>query len=116
MASADPDREKTPPPPTAVVWISGRHAVVAVGDIEPGGIAAWSTERRLESEADFLARIVRAVGDSGRVMVLGPTGPRLAVQRAYVAISQRPDRLVEPTRPGAMDPLELAERVRALGA
>src|SRR4051794_38514384 len=54
MPNACLRREKTTEPPTAVVWISGRHAVVVVGDIKPGGIASWSTERMLESEADFL--------------------------------------------------------------
>ena len=69
----------------------------------------------IESEADFVARIVGAVGDSERVMVLGPASLRLAVQRAYVAISHRPDHLVEVERSGPVDPVELAERVRALG-
>lgn len=101
--------------PTAVVWISGRHAVVAVADGGDGGISSTTVERMIESEADFVARIVGAVGDSERVMVLGPASLRLAVQRAYVAMSHRPDRLVEVERTGPVDPVELAERVRALG-
>ncbi len=101
--------------PTAVVWISGRHAVVAVADDDAGGITSTTVERRIESEADFVARIVGAVGDSERVMVLGPASLRLAVQRAYVAISHRPDHLVEVDRSGPVDPVELAARLRALG-
>ncbi len=100
--------------PTAVVWINGRHAVVAVAD-GGAGIASSTVERMIESEADFVARIVGRVGNSERVMVLGPASLRLAVQRAYVAISHRPDRLVELERSGRIDPIELAERVRALG-
>ena len=103
-----------PVSPTAVVWINGRHAVVAVADGDVG-ITSSTVEREIESEADFVARIVAAVGDSARVMVLGPTSLRLAVQRAYVAISHRPDRLVELERHGPVDPKELAERLRALG-
>ena len=101
--------------PTAVVWISGRHAVVAVATGDAAGITASTVEREIESEADFVARILAAVGDSERVMVLGPASLRLAVQRAYVAISHRPDRLVELERTGRVDPIELAERARALG-
>ena len=61
--------------PTAVVWITGRHAVVAVAADEVGGITSSTVERMIESEADFVARIVGAVGDSERVMVLGPGQP-----------------------------------------
>ena len=104
-----------PRSPTAVVWINGRHAVVAVADDDVSGITSTTVERMIESEADFVGRIVGAVGDSERVMVLGPASLRLAVQRAYVAISHRPDRLVEVTRTGPIDAIELAERLRALG-
>lgn len=102
--------------PTAVVWLSGRHAVIAVGDMRPGGITSWTTERMVESRADFLVRVVRAIGASERVMVLGPASLRLAVQRAYVGVTHRPDRLMEVSRRGAVDPVALEERVRALGA
>ena len=89
--------------------------MVAVADDDLGGITSSTVERMIESEADFVARIVGAVGDSERVMVLGPASLRLAVQRAYVAVSHRPDRLVELERTGSVDPVELAARVRALG-
>ncbi len=79
------------------------------------GITSTTVERMIESEADFVGRIVGAVGDSERVMVLGPASLRLAVQRAYVAVSHRPDRLVEVARTGPIDAIELAERLRALG-
>ena len=115
ISSADTRAGDAPASPTAVVWINGRHAVVAVADGEVG-ITSSTVERVVESEADFVARIVGAVGDSARVMVLGPTSLRLAVQRAYVAVSHRPDRLVELDRHGPVDRKELAERLRALGA
>ena len=115
MATADTFPGHAPTTPTAVVWINARHAVVAVAHGEAGGITSSTVERMIESEADFVARIVGAVGDSERVMVLGPASLRLAVQRAYVAISHRPDRLVEVERTGLIDPDELAARLRALG-
>jgi hypothetical protein len=112
--TADTRAGDAPASPTAVVWINGRHAVVAVAEGD-AGITSSTVERVIESEADFVARIVAAVGDSARVMVLGPTSLRLAVQRAYVTISHHPDRLVELERHGPVDPKELAERLRALG-
>ena len=115
MATADTLKRHAPASPTAVVWINGRHAVVAVADDDVSGITSTTVERMIESEADFVGRIVGAVGDSERVMVLGPASLRLAVQRAYVAVSHRPDRLVEVTRTGPIDAIELAERLRALG-
>ena len=115
MASAGSFHGCAPEAPTAVVWISGRHAVVAVDSGGTNGITSSTVERMIESEADFVARVLGAVGDSERVMVLGPAGLRLAVQRAYVALSHRPDRLVELERTGSIDPVELAERLRALG-
>jgi hypothetical protein len=112
--TADTRAGDAPASPTAVVWINGRHAVVAVAEGD-AGITSSTVERVIESEADFVARIVAAVGDSARVMVLGPTSLRLAVQRAYVTISHHPDRLVELERHGPVDPKELAARLRALG-
>jgi hypothetical protein len=117
MDTATTMHEQRANSPTAVVWVSGRHAVVAVADSDHiGGITSSTVEREIESEADFVTRIVSAVGDSERVMVLGPAGRRLAVQRAYVALSHRPDRLVEVEKAGPIDPAEIAERLRALGA
>ena len=117
MDTANTIHEHAPVSPTAVVWISGRHAVVAVADRHDNcGITSTTVEREMESEADFVTRIVSAVGDSERLMVLGPASRRLAVQRAYVAISHRPDRLVELEKTGPINPTEVAERLRALGA
>jgi hypothetical protein len=116
MDTASTIHEHAPASPTAVVWISGRRADVAVADRDDiCGITSTTVEREIESEADFVTRIVSAVGDSERLLVLGPASRRLAVQRAYVAISHRPDRLVELERHGPVDPKELAERLRSLG-
>ena len=116
MATARTIENAVPDWPTTVVWLSGRHAVIAIGDMRPGGITSWTAERMGESRADFIGRIVRAIGPSERVMVLGPASLRLAVQRAYVGVTQRPDRLMEVPRRGPLDPAALEERVRALGA
>ena len=82
------------------------------------GITSTTVERMIESEADFVGRIVGAVGDSERVMVLGPASLRLAVQRALRGGLAPPG---PPRgggrRTGPIDAIgeQLAERLRALG-
>lgn len=102
-------------PPSAVVWINGRQAIVATmnGD---GRISTCEINREMEAELSYLAHVVRAIGDRERVVILGPSSPRLALEREYVAIFQRPDRLVDVEPAGAMDAEELLDRLRALVA
>ena len=48
-----------------------------------------------ESEADFEARTVGEVVDEEQVVVSGPAYARTDFERAYVAVTHRPDRLVD---------------------
>lgn len=101
--------------PSAVVWINGRHAVVV--RLDAGGrISTCSVERNLEPESSYLDLVIRAIGDRERVMILGPSSVRLALEREYVAIYRRPDRLVDVEPSGPMDEAELVDRVRRLAA
>lgn len=101
--------------PSAVVWINGRHAILATmsGD---GRISTCEIDRGLEPEPPYLALVVRAIGDRERVVILGPSSVRLALEREYVAIFQRPDRLVDVEPAEAIDAEELVDRLRALAA
>jgi hypothetical protein len=47
-------------------------------------------------------------------MILGPGTDRLALEREYVAINHRPDRLVDVEPAGPVDVSELVNRVREL--
>lgn len=88
-----PRARPTPLPPDAVVWIDERHAIVA--RLEPAGlIATVDIQRRQRAEGRFLAQVVHEIGGRERVMVVGPEPIRLALERRYVAVSHRPDRLV----------------------
>jgi hypothetical protein len=98
-----------------VVWINGREAVIAATDVD-GMILLSTVERGIRSESEFLATVVRRLGDRERVMILGPGSTRLALEREYVAIHRRPDRLVDVEPAGAIDEEDLVERVRALAA
>jgi hypothetical protein len=79
--------------PDAVVWVDERHAIVArTGD--EGGISTIEVRRAMRPEPRYLADVVHEIGNRERVMIVGPSLPRLALEREYVAISHRPDRLI----------------------
>lgn len=92
MTATTPTRTTpTTPTPDAVVWVDERHAIVARADVE--GIATTEVRRAGQTEIRYLARVVHELGDRERVMIVGPEPIRLALEREYVAISHRPDRL-----------------------
>ena len=101
--------------PSAVVWVNGRGAVVARVD-EAGEIATCTIERGSQDQALFLNRVVRSIGDPERVMILGPESARLALEREYVDMNRRPDRLVDLAPTGLLEEPELVDRLRRLAA
>lgn len=110
----DPTESRTAPA-SAAVWINGRQAIVAT--MNGGGrISTCEINRGLSPEPSYLALVVRAIGDCERVVILGPSSVRLALEREYVAIFRRPDRIVDVEPAGAIDTEELVERLRALAA
>ena len=58
--------------------------------------------------------MIRAIGDRQRVVIMALSYDRLALERALVAMDQRPDRLVdlEPSEP--IGEAELVARLRQL--
>ncbi len=66
--------------------------------------------------SSYLALVVRAIGDRQRVVILGPSSARLELEREYVAIYRRPDRIVDVEPAGAVNTEDLVERLRALAA
>jgi hypothetical protein len=101
--------------PSAVVWINGRHAIVARLDTR-GRISTCAIERGLEPEPSYLSLVIRAIGDRERVVILGPSSVRLALEREYVATYRRPDRLVDVEPAGPVDEADLVDRLRQLAA
>jgi hypothetical protein len=101
--------------PSAVVWIDERNAIV----VALTGDACLSTceiDRGSLQESAYLAQVVRVIGDRQRVAILGPSSVRLALEREYVALFQRPDRLVDVEPAGPVSAGELVDRVRLLAA
>lgn len=118
MAVVEREGAESPPAkqttrPSAVVWINGRGAIVARMDSD-ATVSTRNIERTLEAESLFLDLVVRAIGDRERVLILGPSSVRLELEREYVAIFQRPDRLIDVEPAGPVDEAELIDRVREL--
>jgi hypothetical protein len=103
------------PVPSVVVLVDNRRAIVAARD-QTGRISTSEIGRTWRSESAFLAQVISRVGDSGRVVVLGPSSARLALEREYVAISHRPDRLVDLESGVPTSAEELVDRLYALAA
>ena len=101
--------------PSAVVWINGRHAFVALMSHD-GGTSTCEITRGWFTETAYLAQVVRVIGDRQRVVILGPSSARLALEREYVTLFRRPDRLVDVERADALSPEEIIERLRTLAA
>ena len=85
-------------PEAAIVWIDRAHAHTIV--VESGGrllveSLTLPNEREDTAETVALAHVVEAIGDAPRVLLLGDNTMRTALEREYVALRQRPDRLVE---------------------
>lgn len=104
-----PERTTT----TAAVWLNGRHATVARTGLD-GEITTVEVDRGVEPETSYLVRVVRLIGDRERVLILGPSSPRLALEREYVAVFKRPDHLVDVEAAGETDPTALVQRLTTL--
>ena len=99
--------------PATVVWINGRQATVARCS-SARHVTTRTIERGIESQLVYLGRVTHAIGECERVVILGPGTDRLALEREYVAVNHRPDRLVDVEPAGAMDVSELMSRAREL--
>jgi hypothetical protein len=101
--------------PSMVVLIDDRRAIIAAKD-RAGRISTSEIVRVWRSESAFLAQVVGRLADCARVVILGPSSARLALEREYVAISHRPDRLVDLESGVPTSAEELVDRLYALAA
>jgi hypothetical protein len=83
----------------AVVWIDHDQALIVEQSVDGWKSAELLDRSPAETQAAFEARTVSEVEDEDRVVVSGPATARTEFERAYVAATHRPDRLVdvEPT-------------------
>jgi hypothetical protein len=96
--------------PAAAVWLDAHHATVARRDID-GRVTTVEVERGVRPEAAYLGRVVSLIGDRQRILILGPSSPRLALEREYVAVFKRPDRLFDTEDADQTDAVALIERL-----
>lgn len=91
--------QATRPTNVALVWIDHEHAVIVSDEAEGKGTVECLERDQDETENHFEARTVDQVVDEERVVVSGPASARTSFERVYVAVTHRPDRLVdiEPT-------------------
>jgi len=91
----DPEPAGDPEPAQAAVWIDHESAIL-VQPTGPGSPRVTVVDRGPhEGEAAFGARAAHEIGDRGRVLVTGPLAARTAFEREYVALTHRPDRIVD---------------------
>ena len=98
----------------AHIWLDGAHALVARP--HDGGTIVTSIHRTPEPEVSYLLRVVHEAVGCDRVFVSGPDASRLAFEREYVAIYQRPDQLIDCGAEAKPGPRQLARRLRGLAS
>jgi hypothetical protein len=99
--------------PSAVVWIDPASAVVASVEGD-GQTSTCDIARGSLHESRYLEQVIRAIGDRRRVMILGPDAARLALEREYVAVFHRPERLVDVEHAHLVSRDELLDLARKL--
>jgi hypothetical protein len=91
----------------AALWIDHDQAVILERALDDTDASEHLERSPAESEPAFALRTIHEIIDRDRIVVSGPVGARLGFERAYTAMTHRPDRLVdvEPTtytsRPGS---------------
>lgn len=104
------------PASAATAWIDLRHALV--GRTLPGGeieVVELARPPRLEEPLEqWIAVVADAIGDRERVLILGSGPMRLALEREYVAIFHRPERIIDVEPASGIDRDEIVRRVREL--
>jgi len=99
--------------PDAITWIDRRSAIVArrtprgAIDIEEFALPPDEPGQSLA-----VASVAHAIVESDRVVVLGPQPARTRLEREFVAISHRPDRLVDVEREGPVSRADLVDLLR----
>jgi hypothetical protein len=98
----------------AITWISPDRAIVA-----RRAASGWVDVARVENptpglEMPYLARVAHEIGDADRVVVLGRGDVRTELEREYVRIYQRPERIIDAETTDEPSEAALVERLRAM--
>ena len=82
-------------PPDALVWIDHEQAIIATHDAAGSPVVERLGRGAGEAESAFEARTIDELLDRGRITVSGPAFARTAFERALVAVTHRPDRIID---------------------
>ncbi len=97
----------------AITWIDRDRALVA-RRAEDGVVDVSDIRRDPAEPASFLAHVAHEIGDRDRVVIVGPGSLRTELEREYVTIYHRPDRLVDVEPASDMSEAELVRRLNEL--
>lgn len=89
---------RTPGPtvwPDSMVWIDHEQAIITTREGHGAPLVERLGRGRFEPEAAFEARAVDEVVDAPSVMVSGPASARTSFERALVAVTHRPDAIID---------------------
>jgi ABC-type uncharacterized transport system YnjBCD ATPase subunit len=78
-----------------MVWIDEHQAIITTEAADGRPMVEQLGRGTREAEAAFDARAVDAVLDRDPVSVAGPAFARVAFERAFVAVTHRPERLYD---------------------
>ena len=78
-----------------VVWIDDHQARITTQTTDGCAIVERLDRRPSETESRFDARVVETIAGLDPVAVSGPALPRIAFQRAFVALTHRPELLID---------------------
>jgi hypothetical protein len=82
-------------PPDALVWIDHEQAIIATRDAAGSPIVERLRRGVSEPESAFEARTIDELLDRGTITVSGPAFARTGLERALVAVTHRPDRIID---------------------
>jgi hypothetical protein len=97
----------------AITWIDPGRAFVARRERD-GSVRTMDFPLPADEDArnEALADVVTAIGEPDLVLLLGDPDLRTLLEREYVAIYRRPDRLMDVDVDGPLSDEELAGRLR----
>jgi hypothetical protein len=96
----------------AVVWLDRTHALVA--RVHDGHSVVTQVDRDTDAETQYLVRVLHEAESCDRVVVMGSDPSRIALEREYVALYRRPDRLIDLGPSHAAARSDLIDQLRML--
>ena len=108
----DPRLAETSGHKAAIVWLDQSHALIARQ--HEGRASVTEVDRADDPEVSFLLRVIHEAAECDRLIVMGPDATRVALEREYVSLYHRPDRLIDVGQVMAPRPCDMVDQLRIL--